>query len=469
MTTDQWGSLTTSSRRDHGQIDLTAAPRDAGRVRGAGHAHGDGGGHGLVEHARDDVFLAQLGASDAGGERARGRQLHVVIDRACPRVEQATEESWEAQHVVDLVRVVRAPGRHDPDVACGVFRLDLGDGVRHRKHDRIASHAFEVADAQDSWDRESDEDVGALQGIGEPALDLARIRGAGNPALHEIHPLRPVLIDRAELVHADDVTHAAGQQDLDGRRPRGAHAGHDHPQLFEVFLHDSQGVQQGRQDDDGRPVLVVVEDRHVELLAQALLDLEAARSGDVLEIDAAEARSQILHGFDDFVGVLGGQTDREGVDVREFLEQHRLAFHHGQGAFGADVAKTQHGCAVRHHGHRVLLDRQRECPLAVLLDRQTDAGNARRVGHRQIVSRADRNFAMNLDLAAQMHQKRAVGDVDDTNTRGLLQAVDDLRAVRTVARVDGDVADDALAARFDEVDGPDVAAAAAYRPCDPPG
>ena len=47
-------------------------------------------------------------------------------------------------------------------------------------------------------------------------------------------------------------------------------------------------MQRG-EHDDRRPVLVVVEDRDVELLVQPALDLEAARRRDVLEVDAAEA------------------------------------------------------------------------------------------------------------------------------------------------------------------------------------
>jgi hypothetical protein len=42
-------------------------------------------------------------------------------------------------------------------------------------------------------------------------------------------------------------------------------------------------------------VLVVMEDRDVELRAQAPLDLEAARRGDVLQVDPAERRRRRLH------------------------------------------------------------------------------------------------------------------------------------------------------------------------------
>ena len=43
------------------------------------------------------------------------------------------------------------------------------------------------------------------------------------------------------------------------------------------------------QNNDGRAVLVVVEDRNIQFFLQFALDFKAARSGDVLQIDPAEA------------------------------------------------------------------------------------------------------------------------------------------------------------------------------------
>ena len=75
-------------------------------------------------------------------------------------------------------------------------------------------------------------------------------------------------------------------------------------------------VEERRHHDDGGAVLVVVEDGDVELLLQPVLDLEAARRGDVLEVDPAEAGRDRLHGRDDLVRIGGVEADREGVDVR---------------------------------------------------------------------------------------------------------------------------------------------------------
>ena len=107
-------------------------------------------------------------------------------------------------------------------------------------------------------------------------------------------------------------------------------------------------------------MLVVVEDGDVELLLEPVLDLEAARRRDVLEVDAAEGRRDQLHGLDDLLGVVGLERDREGVDLGELLEQHRLALHHRHRGLGADVAEPEHGAAVGDHGDHVALDRQLE-------------------------------------------------------------------------------------------------------------
>ena len=62
---------------------------------------------------------------------------------------------------------------------------------------------------------------------------------------------------------------------------------------------------------------------------------------DVLEVDAAEGGRHQLHRLDDLLGVVGGEADREGVDLGELLEQHRLALHHRHRGLGADVARAR--------------------------------------------------------------------------------------------------------------------------------
>ena len=93
-------------------------------------------------------------------------------------------------------------------------------------------------------------------------------------------------------------------------------------------------------------MLVVVEHRDLHALLQLRLDLEAFRSLDVLEIDAAEGRLQRSHGLDHALDGVGGDLDVEHVDAGEFLEQDRLAFHDRLGSQRADIAEPEHRGAV---------------------------------------------------------------------------------------------------------------------------
>lgn len=108
---------------------------------------------------------------------------------------------------------------------------------------------------------------------------------------------------------------AGGDEQLQDGRTGRSRAGHDDPYVPDVLAHHAQGVGEGGQHDDRGAVLVVVEDGDVEGLAQPGLDLEAARRGDVLQVDAREAGGDGLDDRDDLVGVLGVQADRPGVDA----------------------------------------------------------------------------------------------------------------------------------------------------------
>jgi len=164
-------------------------------------------------------------------------------------------------------------------------------------------------------------------------------------------------VEDALSVAADDLSGAGGEEHPRGRRARGARAGDDDPDVLEPLADDAERVQQRGEDDDRGPVLVVVEDGDVELLAQARLDLEAARRGDVLEIDPAEDRRDGGDRPDDLVGVGGRQAEGPGVDPAELLEEDRLALHHGERGLRADVAETEHRGAIGDDRDGVLLDR----------------------------------------------------------------------------------------------------------------
>ena len=148
-----------------------------------------------------------------------------------------------------------------------------------------------------------------------------------------------------------------------------------------------QRVEQRRAGDDGGAVLVVVEDRDLHGPLQLLLDVEALRRLDVLQVDAAEGRLEQLAGADDLARVLGGQFDVEDVDVGEALEQDALAFHDRLAGAGADVAQAQHGRAVGDHRHQVALGGVLVDRGGIALDLQAGHGHAGRVGQAEVALR----------------------------------------------------------------------------------
>src|SRR5207247_1022419 len=118
----------------------------------------------------------------------------------------------------------------------------------------------------------------------------------------------------AVLVDADDVAHAARLEDLNRSRACSAHPGDDDADPPEVSFDDAEGVEQRREDDNGGAVLVVVEDGNVELLAKALLDLEAAgRGGRVLLDRQREGKLSVVAGRQADAGDPGRVRHREVV------------------------------------------------------------------------------------------------------------------------------------------------------------
>ena len=148
---------------------------------------------------------------------------------------------------------------------------------------------------------------------------------------------------------------ADGFEQLQAGDAGGAGAVADDLGVLDLAAGQIERVEQAGGGDDRGAVLVVVEHRDVEQLAQPLLDDEALRRLDVLEVDAAPAVAEQLDAIDDLVGILGGHFEVDGVDVGEALEQHRLAFHHRLGGQRAEVAEAEDGGAVGDDGDEIAL------------------------------------------------------------------------------------------------------------------
>ncbi len=66
-------------------------------------------------------------------------------------------------------------------------------------------------------------------------------------------------------------------------------------------------------------------------------DIKAFRAGDIFQVDTAKTGLKHLDKVDQFIGILGINTDRKGVNAAKIFKQQRLAFHNRQARFRTDV------------------------------------------------------------------------------------------------------------------------------------
>ena len=216
-----------------------------------------------------------------------------------------------------------------------------------------------------------------------------------------VHALGPATVDHPTAVAHDGIfrRHAHGLEQRE--RGHGSRAGavDDDAHVAEAAAGELERVDQPGGGDDRRAMLVVVHDRHIEVLAQTLFDDEALRRLDVFEVDATERRGHDLDGFTEAVHVFGVEFEVDTVDIGEALEQHRLAFHHGLGGQRPEIAQPQHGCAVGNDRHGVGLGGIVVGAIFVFGDAETRVGNAGRVGQRKVSLCRQRLGSSNFELA----------------------------------------------------------------------
>ena len=180
---------------------------------------------------------------------------------------------------------------------------------------------------------------------------------------------------------------------------RRAGAGGDDLHLRQRLSGQFEPVEDGGGDDDGGAVLVVVEDGNAHARLEALLDLEAFRRLDVLEIDAAEGRLQRCHRRDHLLDRRRVDLDIEHVDAGELLEEDRLALHHRLGGQRPDIAEAEHRRSVGDHGDEVGARGVVGGRGGIVADRQAGGGDARRIGHGQVALVAERLGRLDLELS----------------------------------------------------------------------
>jgi hypothetical protein len=234
-------------RLGHRRRDLHDEPR----IEGPGNEVFGPESHVLVAvGVRHDVRL--LGERELGDRLHRG-ELHRLVDRGRTHVERAAENEREAEDVIDLVGVIRAPRRHHRVVADRLHVLgeDLRVGVGQREDEGPRRHLLHHVLLEDAAGRETQEHIR----IGDDVGELARVGLACVAGLVVVHLRLAALVDHAGDVRDPDVLHAdaEGDQHVEAGQRRGPRTRDHELHLRDVLFHHAKAVHDGGADDDRRP------------------------------------------------------------------------------------------------------------------------------------------------------------------------------------------------------------------------
>ncbi len=263
-----------------------------------------------------------------------------------------------------------------------MVREDLGLRIREGEDDGLLGHLGDHLAGDGTGDREADEYIRSDESIGNGA----RLRLVREFGLVRIELPGATLVDHALPVGKQNVFPGNTEPHvmLRGRYRRGAGAGEDDPHLFYLLADDLERVEQRGAGDDGGAVLIVVKDGDAHRLPQRLLDVETIGSADVFEVDSPDGGLEELAELDHVVRIFGANLQIEHVEIRELLEEIRLALHHGLGGQRADVAEAQDRRAVADYRDEVALSRVLVGVLGGLLDLEAWDRDSGRVGEPEI-------------------------------------------------------------------------------------
>ncbi|KFB72236.1 MAG: hypothetical protein AW09_002573 [Candidatus Accumulibacter phosphatis] len=276
------------------------------------------------------------------GDRPDCGQLHRFGNGGRADIKSTAKNEGKAQHVVDLVRVIRTASRNDRIVAnrLHVFGPNFRIGIRQCHDQWCRRHSRHHLLLEDTTSRQPEEDVGTLDDFPERPC----IGALGITPLDFVHVFDAALIDQTLDVGYPDVLDRNAQHhqqvqagECSGAGPRG-----DQLDLMQFLALQEQTIENSRADDDCRAVLIVVKDRNLHSFAQFLLDMEALRRLDVFQVDATKSRFQGSDDFHQAIGIALLDFQVENVDIGELLEQHGLAFHHRFGGQRADRSEAKY-------------------------------------------------------------------------------------------------------------------------------
>ena len=340
---------------------------------------------------------------------ARAAAVFIVSVIAVARTSSAPRNTpGKHEHVVDLVGVVRAPGGDDPGVAARPPRArPRGPGWPSRT--RSGRGSSSPAPRRGPRARRRGRSAGRRPRARRPAARRGARGWSARPAARLTGAHRPVEVVRALDVHGP--ARVAADR-CAARPPRAGSRATATPAAPRPDDHDADRRRSAARSGVSAFSSAASTTTAVPCWSswKTGMSSSALSRSSISKQRGAEMSSRLIppnpgrDRLDDARRsrrVAGVQADREGVDAAELLEQHRLALHHRHRRARADVAQPEHGGPVGDHGDRVALDRVLEGLVGIVVDRAAHPGDARRVGHREVVAGLQRALVVQLDLAAR--------------------------------------------------------------------
>ena len=331
-------------------------------------------------------------------ESMSSSEFHFLIDLTGTYIESAAEEAWEYGGVVDLVRHIASAGAIDVNAFFfGFFVHDFRYRVCHSEDNALVVHGLDGFYVEYARCRAADEDISAFDSVIECALFVFRIDFGDEFLLYAVS-LTIVKEDAFGVQDGHVFRFYAVFEEQTGDRSTGsASAIHDDLHIFDLFADDFESTEECCQSSDRSAVLVIVEDRDVHDLFQFVFDVIAFRGRDIFEVDAGEVLFQQFDGVDEFLRILGVQSDRDRIDLSESLVQCGFAFHDRHSSSCSDIAHAENTGAIGNDGYDIASPGQFQGQVFIVFDREARSGYTRGVYDREVVIAFDSSIQAGLD------------------------------------------------------------------------
>ena len=135
-----------------------------------------------------------------------------------------------------------------------------------------------------------------------------------------------------------------------------------------------------------------MEYRNIDHCFQLALNLKAARCGNILQIDAAEAACDQRNGLAEFLRILRTDAERNRLHPAELGKECAFALHDRHCCERTDITETEDSSSVRDDGNEIGSAGQIVGQRRILFDLQTRTRNARRICDRESLLVLDRDL-----------------------------------------------------------------------------